>query len=194
MINHITERCTIRKVLAFLAALLAMEMSMIMETNGLLLGSTRKCCAFQNRSKAYYYDKSFTSLASSVDLKSNSDDSRIPKLNRDSKDLLIKQSISFGSIQQGGYFCSFEIYACQRETQKLVGSHLANWARAEIYCLKESGTFSMILNSVCGRRVVHVVGWKVEGNALARSFEDMRKRGEGTCPLQLRNCMIIILS
>jgi hypothetical protein len=70
-------------------------------------------------------------------------------------------SLRTGTIEQGGQFCSFEIYACQRETQQLVAGHIAAWARAEIYCLKESGTFSLILNSICGRRVCHVVGWKV---------------------------------
>ena len=179
MISKGREHYTIGKMIAFLAILLIMEMSMIEKTNGLLFGSTTRRCSSKNKNKPYHFDRKFTALASSVDLRSNNDDSRIPKFNRANKDPLIKESLSFGSIQQGGYFCSFEMYACQKETQKLVGSHLANWARAEIYCLKESGTFSMILNSVCGRRVVHVVGWKVEGNVLARSFEDMKKRGEG---------------
>ena len=128
------------------------------------------------------YTRRRTSLASSSEFRGSSDGQNIPKMTRTNKGPIIKEAgapTNIGFIQQGGYFCSFEMYACQRETQKLVGSHLANWARAEIYCLKECGTFSMILNSVCGRRVVHVVGWKVEGNVLARQFEDMRKRGEG---------------
>ena len=179
MISQGREHHTIGKMIAFLTLLLTIETSMIGKTNGLLFGSTTRRCLSLNKNKPSCVDKRLTTLASSVDLRSNSDDSRIPKFTRANKGPLIKESLSFGSIQQGGYFCSFEMYACQKETQKLVGSHLANWARAEIYCLKESGTFSMILNSVCGRRVVHVVGWKVEGNVLARSFEDMKKRGEG---------------
>lgn len=134
-------------------------------------------------SKRCKQDHSFrkTFLSSSSEFKSNSDDSRmVPNLNPTGgriKD--ISKSINVGSIQQGGYYCSFEMYACQKQTQRLVGSHLANWARAEIYCLKDCGTFSMILHSLCGKRVFHVIGWKIEGNVLARNFADMRKRGEG---------------
>lgn len=128
-------------------------------------------------------DHSFrkTSLSSSSEFKSNGDDNRlIPNLNPSGGRIKeISKSVNVGSIQQGGYYCSFEMYACQKQTQRLVGSHLANWARAEIYCLKDCGTFSMILHSLCGKRVFHVIGWKIEGNILARNFADMRKRGEG---------------
>ena len=134
-------------------------------------------------SKRWRLDHSFrqTSLRSSSEFKSNGDDSRmIPNLNPTGGRIKeISKSVNIGSIQQGGYYCSFEMYACQKQTQRLVGSHLANWARAEIYCLKDCGTFSMILHSLCGKRVFHVIGWKIEGNILARNFADMRKRGEG---------------
>mmetsp|Transcript_8931 Transcript_8931/g.8822 ORF Transcript_8931/g.8822 Transcript_8931/m.8822 type:complete len:368 (-) Transcript_8931:356-1459(-) len=115
-------------------------------------------------------------LLSSINFAGND----LPKIGKD-----VGNKLSTGSMEQDGYFYSFEIYACQRETQKLVSSHLANWLRAEIYCLRECGTFSMLLNSVCGRRVVWVMGWKAQGNVVARSigvmsaFDGMRKRGEG---------------
>lgn len=37
----------------------------------------------------------------------------------------------------------------------------------------------MILNSIDGKRVVHVIGWKETGGKLMRSFDDMRERGQG---------------
>ena len=184
-------------MVAFVVILIVLELILISETDAFFATTSRYTSLNKNKKNiesinknqhkyadAKHYDyrnyvpfDRHTSLASSVDFKSNSDSNK-PKANPEK--LSAEQSLSQGTIQQGGYFCSFEMYACQRETQKLVGSHLANWARAEIYCLKEAGTFSMILNSVCGRRVVHVVGWKVEGNVLARTFEDMKKRGEGS--------------
>ena len=54
-------------------------------------------------------------------------------------------------------------------------SQVANWARAEVYALKAIGSYSTVFNSVCGRRVVHSVGWKVEGGLLSASFDDFRK-------------------
>jgi hypothetical protein len=136
---------------------------------------------FKKMSAQHHNIRSTTNRASSSEFRGkNSGDKNVPDAGRMSSSKgSIAKSLSVGTIEQGGYFCSFEMYACQKQTQRLVGSHLANWARAEIYCLRDCGTFSMILHSICGRRVVHVIGWKIEGNLLAKNFEDMKKRGEG---------------
>ena len=180
---------TIRKIVMLITVVLFVSLIMISETDGFHFSATKRSLVFEKRIKQIQNVRKISPLASSSEFKSNSDGSRkMPKISLEGKLPEIGKSVSVGSIQQGGYFCSFEMYACQKQTQRLVGSHLANWARAEIYCLRDCGTFSMILHSICGRRVVHVVGWKIEGNLLARNFEDMKKRGEGT----EKNTLLII--
>jgi hypothetical protein len=132
------------------------------------------------KSRKHNFENSKKTIAVPLLSSINFAGSNLPEIKKE-----IGNRLSTGSMEQDGYFYSFEMYACQRETQKLVSSHLANWLRAEIYCLRESGTFSMLLNSICGKRVVWVMGWKAQGNVVARSlgvmsaFDGMRKRGEG---------------
>jgi hypothetical protein len=84
------------------------------------------------------------------------------------------------SIRGDGFFSSYEVYACHPASQTMVSSQIANWARAEIYALKSLGSYSAVFNSVCGRRVVHTVGWQLEGKRLQSSFDDFRKRGDSS--------------
>ena len=160
--------------------LIVLSVVFISSCEGFCLRTIGRSLMFGKITKQRHNIRSVSGLASSSEFKGRSGDKNIPDAGRISSNKgTIAKSLSVGTIEQGGYFCSFEMYACQKQTQRLVGSHLANWARAEIYCLRDCGTFSMILHSICGRRVVHVIGWKIEGNLLSKNFEDMKKRGEG---------------
>lgn len=160
--------------------LIVLSVVFISSCEGFCLRAIGRSLMFGKITKQRHNIRSISGLASSSEFRGKSGDKNIPDASRiPSNKGTIAKSLSVGTIEQGGYFCSFEMYACQKQTQRLVGSHLANWARAEIYCLRDCGTFSMILHSICGRRVVHVIGWKIEGNLLSKNFEDMKKRGEG---------------
>eukprot|EP01038_Epipyxis_sp_PR26KG_P009152 gene9152-12345_t len=79
----------------------------------------------------------------------------------------------------GGIVLSLEMYACQKETQQLVISQIANWIRAESYCLQDHGTSSIIFGSLDGTRVVHSVGWNPGNKMLDKIFYDFCKRADG---------------
>jgi len=83
------------------------------------------------------------------------------------------------SIKVEGALLSFDLYTCQPETQTLVIGQIANWAKAERYALGTDMTHSVVFGSVCGRRVWHSVGWKIEGMSLFYAFEDFKKRADG---------------
>ena len=173
--------CTTMRLITIMNLLFVLSMVFISDCEGFCMRAIGRSPMFKKMTPQHHNMRSTTTLASSSEFKGkNSGDKNIPDAGRISSSKgSIAKSLSVGTIEQGGYFCSFEMYACQKQTQRLVGSHLANWARAEIYCLRDCGTFSMILHSICGRRVVHVIGWKIEGNLLSKNFEDMKKRGEG---------------
>ena len=91
-------------------------------------------------------------------------------------------SSSWASINRGGPFNSFELYTSHRETQQLIISHIANWVRVEKSCdlLPKASSHSVIFASIDGERVVHNVGWKLDGLGLASAFKVFRNRADGS--------------
>lgn len=78
-----------------------------------------------------------------------------------------------------GPFNSIEFYTCQRATQGLVSSHIANWAEiGECYTLRDKGTHSVVFSSVDGRRVVHMFGWALDGRELLGNYHDFKVRAD----------------
>jgi hypothetical protein len=56
------------------------------------------------------------------------------------------REVQKNSIGVGGVFPSLELYACQANTQNLVISQIANWARAEHFCINDFGDYSVCIN------------------------------------------------
>eukprot|EP01041_Mallomonas_annulata_P006593 gene6593-13339_t len=130
------------------------------------------------------------------ELKSNRLNGRIKYDLKSSNELTsFTESSSFNtwaSINKGGLYNSFEVYTSHKETQDLIVGQISNWVQVEKNCdlLPGSSSHSVIFASIDGERVIHNVGWKLDGLYLNTAFKMFRDRAndcEGT-PAGLKEC------
>lgn len=89
-------------------------------------------------------------------------------------------SNTWASINRGGLFNSIELYTSHKETQQLIIDQIANWIQVEKSCdlLPEAISHSTIFASLDGERVIHNVGWKLDGLGLKTAFKMFRDRAD----------------
>lgn len=94
-----------------------------------------------------------------------------------SRELLIETPYLSGGIRKDGFSNSFYVYTCNKATQSLIASEIANWAQVErLAILDEASTHTVVLTSLDGQRVLHNIGWRLGRQDLQKVFKRFQER------------------